>query len=130
ICVTAGLLDSSRQVSMVIPCVVIELNKTYTPLDQASRQQAVVCEGRLPWLCTIQLKSLRGFRLEVHQLWHTCLHAKGQFKRANPRCNLRIAHGLQFELIEFTNPIKDSTANSLIDSLGIRNKKNGFALRA
>src|SRR5688572_26935092 len=53
----AGLLQRSAEIGVVIPIGVIELHKADTALNQAAREQAIVCIAALARLRAVHLQS-------------------------------------------------------------------------
>src|SRR5205807_3120847 len=70
--------DVSRQVVMLIPSAMIELNETYAALGQPPREEAIGGIGSgLARIRAIEFKDGFGFLGKVHQGGHGSLHAIG-----------------------------------------------------
>src|SRR5262249_40928798 len=63
--VLGNVLD---QTSMLVPCLVIELDETNTSLHQPSRQHTVIRERRLSRLRSVHLQRLLGLRGQIDQV--------------------------------------------------------------
>ena len=81
----------TRHVRVRIPVVVVDLHKSHTPLDHASREQGRVreCAGLLGG-SAVELVHRFWFAREVGKFGHTRLHAVGKLVLLDARRSLRV----------------------------------------
>ena len=114
--------DLRRQIAMLVPTPVEDLNTPHTPLNQPTSQQRTGRKGpRLLYLVTIQVGG--GLRLagKVHQVRDAALHAEGHLVLGDARQCLRITPafmGLGIEAIESVEhhtPVLPADSRRVVD---------------
>ena len=113
----------------MIPSFMIQLNKAHAPLDQASRQQAVVCERFLARFCAVHIHGRLGFPGQIHEFRSAGLHPIGHFVIVNASLNFRILPIGQSLLIQGIDQSNGPFLNRSINPMRTGHVQNGIPFR-
>ena len=109
---SGGLIDGlalhreiARQVVVLIPAAMVELDESHAALDQSPRQQAVATRSCRACATPGRTSRTRSRALrEIDQLRHRGLHAVRHFVLRDARLDLRIAIRLVLHLVDRATP--------------------------
>src|SRR5262245_16344711 len=117
ICTFALQRKITREIIMLIPTPVVELDKPDITLSQSSGEQAIVgiCAG-LARFRTIKLEDMLGFFRKVHQIRNRSLHAISHFILRDPSLDFRVSICLGLHPVQLDHRIEHLPARTLTDS--------------
>ena len=93
--ITALQRQIARQVAVLIPAAMVQLDEAHAALGQAPGQQTIRrVRARLTRVRAVQIKNVFRLTRRVHQLRHRGLHAVRHLRLLNARQDFRIAQPL------------------------------------
>ena len=99
--------DTSRQATVMVPILMVELDESHAPLRQSPCQQAV--GGKRPRIArpwTLLLNHMRRLVGEIRDIGDARLHPEGEFIVGDSGRYLRIGVGRKLVLVEVFEPVE------------------------
>ncbi len=95
-----------RNVVVMIPVGVIELDEAHTTFDETPRQKTVVRKAALAWFGSIHGQRFFGFFTEIDQFGSAGLHTISHLVGFDARLDLGIAGRFRLQAVEVLNQVE------------------------
>src|SRR5262249_32248037 len=118
------LLEKKRNVVMVGPAAIHDLDETNAALGKPSSQKAIVGERLLAGLGAVLLKHVGRLLGQIVQLGHAGLHARRHLVGLDSRGNLQVASPRGLELVERLDAVHDAPPSLGIHAVWVGSEKN------
>ena len=116
---------------MVVPVVVIDLNKAHSALDQTpGHEHAVGKAAGLSGFFAVHFIDVLGLLGDVGQFRHAGLHAEGHLVLLYPRVGFRITHLLVVDLVERVQAFDGALAHAVGNAGRVVDEQDRIALAA
>src|SRR5262249_43942756 len=113
-------LDVARQVVVLIPALVIELNELHASLGEPPREQTVRGKRpRRPRVLAVEIECLVALARYVHDARHAGLHAVRHLVLRDPRVDVLVAEPFGGVRVEIPQSIEQHPAALTRDATGI-----------
>ena len=123
--------DSSFEPTVLVPSLMVELDKSDTLLSESPSKQAVRSEcARFVSVGTVQFKDLFGLFAKIGDIRHTRLHAVRQLVLSDTALNFWVEFLLKLVAIQFTQTVEHGTPARTTNAIWVRKVQDGISTRS
>ena len=116
---TGFVFQAVKDIVVVIPSLVEQLNKPNTSFNQSTGEKAIVGKAHFSGFGPVKLMKFLGFLINIHQFRNRSLHPVCEFVLTDTGLNFRILDFIKMEAVEVNDMIDDVSSFFPGDSLWV-----------